>query len=342
MPDQAHIAIIGTGWWSTAAHFPALRAHPDAKIVAICDQRADALAQAAEAYGISNTYTDYREMLAREQLDGVVVAVWHAAHFEVARACLDRGLHVMLEKPMVLTAQHARELVELARRQDRELIIGYPYHFCPRALRAREVMQSGELGQVQYINCYFASTTIDHLRGDDKPYGDEFHYPVRGPGDVYGDPVRSGGGQGHLQITHSAGLMHFITGVRPVTVMALMNNLDVRVDVIDAITARMDNGALANIGSTGNLHVTDSGALHLHVDCEHGRLDIEFITGAGQIRHADGSDEVLPRLDNRELPPGADQPHDLYPLHATATNLADVILGRRSNGGGLRSPVRDG
>ena len=212
MAQQVRIAIIGTGWWSTTAHFPALQSHPDAEIVAIADQRPDSLDKAAKKYGIESTYADYREMLEKEDLDGVVIAVWHAAHYEVARACLEHDLHVMLEKPMVLWAKEARHLVELAKQRKRELIIGYPLNYTSRALRIRELVQSGELGEVRYINCYFASTTIDMLRGNDSPYGDLFHYPVTGPGDVYSDPLRSGGGQGHLQITHSATLMHFITG----------------------------------------------------------------------------------------------------------------------------------
>ena len=330
--SKARIAIIGTGSWSTTAHFPALAAHPDAEIAAICDHREDALKLAADAFGIANTYTDYREMLDQVELDGAVVAVWHVAHYEAARACLEHDLHVMLEKPMVLKASDARDLVTLAGQRDRELIIGYPYHFAPRALQAREIIRSGKLGEVQYINCYFASSCINQYRGNDKIFGETFGFPVMGFGDVYSDPERSGGGQGHLQVTHSAGLMHFVTGLRPATVMALMNNLDVKVDVIDAITARMDNGALANIGSTGNSHVSDPGALDLQVNCERGRLDLDFITGAGQIRHADGSAEFLERLDTAEVPPGADQPDELYPLFATATNLVDVITGKSPNG----------
>ena len=74
------------------------------------------------------------------------------------------------------------------------------------------------------------------------------------PGDVYSDPERSGGGQGHLQATHSVGLMLHMTGLRPVSVLALMENLDTRVDVVDAMIAQMDNGALASVGSSGTLH----------------------------------------------------------------------------------------
>ncbi|MDP7397124.1 MAG: Gfo/Idh/MocA family oxidoreductase [Lentisphaeria bacterium] len=329
---KARIAIIGTGSWSTTAHFPALAAHPEAEITAICDHREEALKLAADAFGITNTYTDYREMLDQVELDGAIVAVWHVAHYEVARACLEHDLHVMLEKPMVLKATDARDLVALAEQRDRELIIGYPYHFAPRALQAREIIRSGKLGEVQYVNCYFASSCINQYRGNDKIVAETVGFPVMGFGDVYSDPERSGGGQGHLQVTHSAGLMLFVTGIRPVTVMALMNDLDVKVDVIDAITARMDNGALANIGSTGNLPVTDSGALDLHVSCERGRLDFDFISGAGHIRHADGSDEFLEGPNTADMSPGADQPDELYPLFATATNLVDVITGKNPNG----------
>ena len=99
---------------------------------------------------MTNTYTDYREMLEKERLDGAVIATWHATHYEIARTCLEHGLHVMLEKPMVLYDKHARHLVELAQEQKRELIVGYPWNFSVRGLRAREVIQSDELGEIRY------------------------------------------------------------------------------------------------------------------------------------------------------------------------------------------------
>ena len=111
---KARIGVIGTGWWSTAAHLPALIGNPDADLVGIADLRPEVLRKAADHYGIGTTYTDYRELLDGHELDGAVVAVWHAAHYEVACAVLERGLHLLLEKPMVLRAAHARELIRLA------------------------------------------------------------------------------------------------------------------------------------------------------------------------------------------------------------------------------------
>jgi len=329
---KARIAVIGTGWWATTAHFPALAGNPNAELVAICDQRADLLARVADKFQVRKTYADYHAMLQQEALDGVIISVWAAAHHEVARDCLKHKLHVMVEKPLVLEAKHARELVELAQAEKRELIVGYPWHYCERARQARDVVQSGELGAVRYINCYFASTVIDFLRGDDKVYGQQFPYAMVGPGNVYSDPKRSGGGQGQLQVTHAAGLIHFITGLRPAEVFAWMDNLDVPLDVIDAIVARMDNGALANIGSTGNLQISDPGTLTIQVNCDRGWIDFNFMNGAGKIRHADGMETVLPALDTQPPPPGLEQGEQIYPMSAPANNLVEVVNGTGKNG----------
>ena len=323
MADRARVAIIGTGWWATTAHFPSLRAHAKAELVAAADVRPNILARAADAYGVERTYTDYREMLEREELDGVVVAVWHAEHYEVARTCLASGLHVMLEKPMVLRAAHARDLVELAERQQRELIVGYPWHFTPHTLRAREVVQSGELGSVLLINSTFASMVLQFLRGDDQTYKPHFDYPVVGPGDVYADIERSGGGQGHLQVTHSAALALFVTGSKPLSTSALMENLDVHTDVVDAMAVRLNDGALATMASIGAVRHGDPEWLRTHIICEEGQVSLDSTAGTGVITHRDQSVETLAPLVGDDA---------VYPMRATAANLVDVINGDAANG----------
>ena len=86
---KARIGIIGAGWWSTYTHIPGLKEHPEAELVAVCDRSQAALDRALEKYGPFKTYTDYREMLANEELDGVVVAVNHNVHTQVTRDCLN-------------------------------------------------------------------------------------------------------------------------------------------------------------------------------------------------------------------------------------------------------------
>src|SRR5215469_13418074 len=113
-PRKARVAVIGTGWWSTYTHIPGLLENPTAELVALCDPDETRLRTAAERFGVARTYTSVDELLEREERDGAVVAVYHSAHYPVARACLDAGLPIMLEKPMVLHAEEGRDLLERA------------------------------------------------------------------------------------------------------------------------------------------------------------------------------------------------------------------------------------
>ncbi|HYW90526.1 MAG TPA: Gfo/Idh/MocA family oxidoreductase, partial [Chloroflexota bacterium] len=139
MTSRARIGVIGTGWWATYAHLPALMSYPLAEVAAIADPSPERLAQAAEHFGITEQYHDYRAMLDRGELDGVIVATPHNTHYTVAREVLMRRLPLMLEKPMVLAAREARELQRIAEQQQVPLVIGYPYHFVEQhaALRDR-------------------------------------------------------------------------------------------------------------------------------------------------------------------------------------------------------------
>lgn len=324
--QKARIGIIGVGWWSTTAHIPGLLAHPDAELVAVSDLSEPALQRVRDAFGNIKTYHDFREMLDNEHLDGVIIAVTHKAHYDVTRECLERGLHVMLEKPMVLEAKHARALVELAAAKKVELIIGYTYHFTPMTIKAREILQSGALGAIQFVSCLFASMVIEFYRGNDQAYQSIFNYPVTGPGKNYSDPAISGGGQGHLQVTHIAGSMFFITGLEAERVSCFMENWDVAVDLVDSINVkfRVQNGhaALGVIGSTGNLGIGDSGQMDIRVYCEKGYVYLDQVGGTVMVRHHDGREEKYGPLPESER----------YPMFDTGKNLVDVILGKAPNG----------
>jgi predicted dehydrogenase len=335
MTDKARIAVVGTGWWSTTAHIPGLKDNPNVETVVLCDRREESLAQAVEHFGAMPTYSDVGEMLANERLDGAVVCVNHAAHYEVARACLDAGLHVMLDKPMVLEATHAHDLMQRAQTKGVELIIGYPWNYTENSRRARDIVQSGELGAVEYISSLFTSMVIEFLRGKDQNYREVFNYAVTGPGQAYSDPKLSGGGQGHLQVTHSAGALFFVTGLRADVVTSFMQNFDLLVDVAGAFSVKFEpvaNGyaPVGVLGTTANLGVGDGGHLEVQVYCERGRLVLDNINGTLYVRRHDGREEHFGPL----------PPDDRYPKFAPANNLVDVVLGCAPNGNPTEVGVR--
>ncbi len=337
MTQQARIAIIGVGWWTTMTHIPALLSNPNALITALADTRSEVLDKAAQTYQLTaHRYTDYRAMLMEAEIDGVIVATNHTTHYEIAKACLEAGKHVMLEKPMVLKACHAYELRDLAAQKGVELIIGYPWHFTANTLRARELVQSGKLGTIEYVTSLFSSMVIEFLRGNDDKYRTTFNYPVTGPGSVYADPARSGGGQGHLQVTHSAGTMFFVTGLRAQRVSAFMNHLNLQVDVCDAISVRFQPesdakpNAVGVVGSTGNIGVGDSGVSELQVYGELGRLKLDHTAGTLYVRYHDGAEMWGETLSQEQR----------YPSAATSANLVDVALGKAANGSPAEVGVR--
>ena len=319
MRGKARIAVVGSGWWATANHLPALTARRDVEVVALCDLDETKARQAAEHFDGEKTYTDLETMLASEELHGAVVATYHAAHYSVARTCLEAGLHVFIEKPMTLYAREARDLVELAQRQGKQIVMGYNHNHRRGTLRAREHIQSGELGAVQYIAAQFSRPVSQLLSGIDKVQIPALH----SPGDVYSDPRRSGGGHGQLQLTHLAGMVFFTTGLRVKRVRSWMANHGLAVDLVVACNAEFDNGALGTVGGPG--HVSGgSQSTRLTVFCEHGWLDIDDTEG---VLHVWREGETPETLDDRLDPESREARYPFGPIN----NFADVIMGKAEN-----------
>lgn len=321
MPNKARVAVVGAGWWATYTHIPALQAHAGVGEIVLCDADAGKLDAAAETYQIEKTYTSLDAMLATEELDGAIIATNHASHYKLAKACLEKGLHVMIEKPMTLYARDARELIDLAQRHNRQIVMGYPYHFTDYVNRVRSVIQSGELGAIQLVNCFMASYILNLLRGDDGSTQPVAHYPVHGPGNVYSQPHLSGGGQGHLQITHSAGLMFFVSGLRAHRVHALMHKHGLPLDLVDAMLVEFEGGALGTVSGTGNQGSASGGKVDLGIHCERGSVELNVSAGTVKIHRQEQAPEIIDIA-----------AEDRYPRFATAHNLVDVILGKAANG----------
>ena len=245
---KARIGVIGAGWWATQFHIPSLKTYEKADLVGIADIKPEKAAAAADYYDISNTYDDHRDLLAAG-VDGVVIAVQHAYHYEVARDALDAGVHMLVEKPMTLTAAHAWDLVERAKSNGLHLMVGYTYQFTRHAQAAREIVQSGKIGELQLVSGIYTSWVESYLRGRPQDYAEAFGYPITGPEpNSYSDPKMAGGGQGHLQVTHPMGMALWVTGRRAVEVFAFMESYDLAVDLVNSFSYRLDNGAMGYDG----------------------------------------------------------------------------------------------
>jgi predicted dehydrogenase len=303
MSDRVKVAVIGTGWWATTTHIPALLADPHVELTALCDRNAERAAAAASAFGLSRLYTDHITLLKAERPDAVIIATSHAAHFRIARDCLQAGSHTLVEKPLTLKACEARMLMEMAQQQGCALLCGYPWNYTTHAQCARNWVTSGSIGTIQFVNCVFNSYCADLLGGDDRTSGR--NYAVHGPGDVYSNKELSGGGHGHLQMTHAAGLLFYITGLQVRTVRSRMANHALAVDLVDAILAEFEEGGLGLIGGTSNAFLP---RMELQVYGAEGSLLLDMHAGTASLRQAEGSREEI-RSDGDTYPRSAPTAH---------------------------------
>ena len=290
MRSRVRVAVIGTGWWATATHIPALLDDPNVDLIALCDANAERVQAAATAFGIARTYTDHRALLAEERPDAVVVATTHATHFAVAEDCLTAGAHLLIEKPMTLFAADARVLVRQAALCGRAIVIGYPWNYLAHVRQVQARIVSGTLGPIQLVQCVFNSYNADLIGGKDRS-AHPGAYRVHGPGDVYSRPEHSGGGHGHLQMTHAVGLLCAVTGLRIAQVQARMANHDLPLDLIDVILIEFESGALGTVSGTSNGFLPKSSLL---LGCAHGSIEMDISAGATLIRAVDAEVEVLP------------------------------------------------
>src|SRR5580658_3009669 len=137
---KVRVGIIGAGWWATSAHIPAIKSHPDAELLAVQSREKAKSEKIARDFGAKHACTSLEDILALKELDAVIVASTPNVHFKQALAALERGRHVLLEKPMTFSAEEARELVELAVQKKLQLLISCPWHFTAHGMEARRLI----------------------------------------------------------------------------------------------------------------------------------------------------------------------------------------------------------
>jgi predicted dehydrogenase len=322
--DKVRIGVAGTGWWATQFHLPGLLDYPGCEVVALADPDPGNLERAAAHFGIARTYADHTELLEAGDLDGIVVAVPHAYHYAIARDALDAGLGVMVEKPMVLRAVEAWDLIDRSKRHDVPLVVGYTYQFTRLAERARAALQGGEIGDLLLVSGLFASMVQAYYGGRPEEYADVFDFPLTGPKpDTYSNPAISGGGQAITQITHAMGMVLWVTGERATEVCAKMANAGLAVDLVDAITYTLDSGAMGTMASTGSLQPGQAQQQELRYYGTDGYILQELLAGTLTVQRNGVEVEIAEPMSAEEV----------YPAHATARCLVDLLRGVGENRG---------
>jgi myo-inositol 2-dehydrogenase / D-chiro-inositol 1-dehydrogenase len=153
------IGWVGCGVHANEMLLPQLARH-DVRIVALCDIDAERLARTAARHGVAQTTRDWREVVARTDLDAIGVAAGPAAHLEVGLAALARGLPVFAEKPPAATAAQARKLADASERAGKPVVLGFMKRYSTANRIAINVAKSAEFGPpVSFLGEYMTAPT---------------------------------------------------------------------------------------------------------------------------------------------------------------------------------------
>ena len=248
--QKLKIGVIGAGWFASRRHIPAIVESNDAELVALCRRNVEQLAKMAQHFSVENTFIDYREMVDKIKMDGVLISTPHALHYDQAKYCLNKGLHVLIEKPMTITAEEAKDLLATAEEKKLIIVVGLNPPYWSLCHYLKNLIDSGGLGEIEAISINWVGD-VGHVFGK-IPLPDSLPGVV--PPTLFRADPRLGGG-GHLVDggSHLVSEVLWTTGLKAIEVTATMDNTDT--DMRCAVNIRLENDVMCSISMVGDSQI---------------------------------------------------------------------------------------
>lgn len=158
-----NFGLIGVGYWGPNLARN-LNGTENGTLKWICDSNSGAIKKMAAGYPSVSTTSDPEEFLRASDLDAVVIATPAGTHFDLARKCLTAGKHVLVEKPLAMSGVECDELIDIAESKGLKLMVGHTFLYSPPVLRLKELLGSGEVGDVYYA--YSTRANLGQIRKD--------------------------------------------------------------------------------------------------------------------------------------------------------------------------------
>jgi len=218
------------------------RGIPNATLVAVADEREPYAAAFAEKFGAQASYTDYRRLLERKDIDAVIITSFTAAHAEHVDASAESGRHILLDKPIATTLADARRIVAVADRYKVKLLMAYLLRYLPAYQKARQLVADGVIGKPTSA---FYSIRIPASFIKDAPDADTQGW--------YADPFKGGGGGFIDHGVHFTDWFRWFFESEAVNAngrMASLNYTSLPVEDYGIATYRLETGAIVTVEST--------------------------------------------------------------------------------------------
>lgn len=158
--SQVGFGVIGAGIVGGAWHAHVYHHLPRAELIAICDLDEARAREVAQRYGAPVVYTDYRDLLARDDIAAVSIATPDFAHREIAVAAAKAGKHILVEKPLATTTEDAEAILRAVDEAGVKLMVDFHNRVNPAFVTSRQAVLNGELGELKYIYARLSNTAF--------------------------------------------------------------------------------------------------------------------------------------------------------------------------------------
>jgi predicted dehydrogenase len=151
MSAKVRCAVIGAGRFAEICHVPGLQSHPHAEVVLLCGRNEERRRAMAERLGVPETAADYREVVARPDIDAVSITTPNASHHAIAVAALAAGKHVFCEKPLAMNSGEAEVMARTAREAGLVNQVAFTFRYTHSVSRLRDLQREGTIGQPFFV-----------------------------------------------------------------------------------------------------------------------------------------------------------------------------------------------
>ncbi|MGA8265900.1 MAG: Gfo/Idh/MocA family oxidoreductase [Ignavibacteriaceae bacterium] len=149
--QKTRVAVIGLGGVAQLIHLPNLIKLNSVEVVAVADVNKSRLAIVSDKFNIKERYTDYNELLAKSEIEAVIVSTPTNTHKEIAIAALKAKKDVLVEKPLARNYTEAKPIVDSAKRNKKKLMVGLNLRYRPDAMLLKSLINSDEIGTPNYV-----------------------------------------------------------------------------------------------------------------------------------------------------------------------------------------------
>jgi predicted dehydrogenase len=158
------VAVVGVGYWGPnfVRNMDEL---PDSELVAVCDSDASKFEKISSLYPHLHFTDSLDSVLDNKEVEGVVIATGSDSHHAVAKQCILRDKHVLVEKPIALKSEHAQELIDLAAERKRVLLVGHLLRYHRGVQKLKDYIDDGYLGKILYI--YTSRVNLGRIRKEE-------------------------------------------------------------------------------------------------------------------------------------------------------------------------------